>query len=424
MNDQGEIEIGFWRWKHTFTRDICSQVTELTLSAELPSYDTILELDRKVREQVLPPSLNLYRSSVQDDYTTPSAYIRGRILFQFRTTTMLFIHRSFFAQALLDFPTNPLRSPYAPSFLAAYRCASATIKTTVLNFQVFPDLFMRWWAIWSHLLSAAVIVGSIVTRAPSTTMAFAAWQELNLAVEMFSRGSETSSRARHGLAILNKLKLKAFQALEKYRGGAAPNIQDSLSSLLPEVGGDDELAMFGGQTRVLVTKILSQQNRKKVPSSVPPSAADPSQSTMSTPSTSEDGNSPSESIPDVHPMLVEFLKMLPPSSMPPTSGTGDASTTFQNQWDAFSLPPPLESMTPDPAPAIYPSHIPQTSNPVSSFQDPLPQSNLYPTSVKVDDDLADLFFSGESGMDERWTSFMRDSGIWDGSQNYDLMTDA
>jgi hypothetical protein len=66
---------------------VFSQVTELTLSADLPSYDTILELDRKVREQVLPPPLNLYRSSVQDDYTTPSAYVRGRILFQFRTTS-------------------------------------------------------------------------------------------------------------------------------------------------------------------------------------------------------------------------------------------------------------------------------------------------------------------------------------------------
>ncbi|KAG2754657.1 hypothetical protein P692DRAFT_20950168 [Suillus brevipes Sb2] len=425
MNDQGEVEIGFWQWKHTFTRDVFSQVTELTLSADLPSYDTILELDKKVREQVLPPPLNLYRSSVQDDYTTPSAYVRGRILFQFRTTTMLFIHRSFFAQALLDFPTNPLRSPYAPSFLAAYRCASATIKTTVLNFQVFPDLFMRWWPIWSHLLSAAVIVGSIVTRAPSTTMAPAAWQELNLAVEMFSRGSETSSRARHGLVILDKLKLKAYQALEKYRSGATSNIQGSLSSLLPEVGGDDELAMFGGQTRVLVTKILSQQNHKKALSSVPSSAADPSQSTMGTPSSPEDRNSPSESIPDVHPMLVEFLKTLPPSSMPhPTLGTGDASTTFQTQWDAFSLPPPPGFMTPGSAPPIYSSPVPQTSNPVSSFQNSLPQSNLYPTSVSVDDDLADLLLYGESGMDERWRSFMRDSGIWDGSQSYDLMTDA
>ncbi|KAG2369905.1 hypothetical protein BDR07DRAFT_1266057 [Suillus spraguei] len=416
MNDQGEVETGFWRWKHTFTRDVVSQVTELTLSAELPRYDTILELDRKVREQVLPPSLNLYRSSVQEDYTTPSAYIRGRLLFQFRTTTMLFIHRSFFAQALLDFPTNPLRSPYAPSFLAAYRCASATIKTTVLNFQVFPDLFMRWWAIWSHLLSAAVIVGSIVTRAPSTTMAPAAWHELNLAVEMFSRGSETSSRARHGLAILNKLKLKAYQALEKHRSGTTFNNQGNLSSLLPEVGGDDELTMFGGQTRVLVTKILSQ-NRKKVSSSVPLS-----HSTASTPSASDDGNSPSDSIPDVHPMLVEFLKMLPPSSMP--HPTGDASATFQNQWDAFSLPPPPEFMIPGPAPVIYPSAIPRTSTSVSSVQNPLPQSSLFdPTSVRVDDDLADLFLSGESGMDERWKSFMRDSGIWDGSQSYDLMTD-
>ncbi|KAG2047430.1 hypothetical protein BDR06DRAFT_963916 [Suillus hirtellus] len=423
MNDQGEVEVGFWRWKHIFTRDVFSQVTELTLSAELPSYSTILELDRKVREKVLPPPLNLYLSSVQDNYTTPSAYIRGRILFQFRTTTMLFIHRSFFAQALLDFPTNPLRSPYAPSFLAAYRCASATIKTTVLNFQMFPDLFMRWWTIWSHLLSAAVIVGSIVTRAPSTTMAPAAWQELNLAVEIFSRGSKTSSRARHGLAILNKLKLKAYQALEKYRSGATFNNQGSLSSLLPEVGGDDELTMFGGQTRVLVTKILSQQNRKKVPSSVPRSAADPPQSTTSTPSVSDDGSP--DSVPDVHPTLVEFLKTHPPSLMPhPTLGTGNAFTTFQNQWDAFSLPPPLEFTTPGSAPVIYPSPIPQTSESVSSFQSPLPQSNLFdPTSMRVDDDLADLLLSGESGMDERWRSFMRDSGIWDGSQSYDLMTD-
>lgn len=30
-------------------------------------------------------------------------------------------------------------------------------------------------------------------------MAPAAWEELNLAVDMFTRGSETSRRARHGL---------------------------------------------------------------------------------------------------------------------------------------------------------------------------------------------------------------------------------
>jgi hypothetical protein len=169
--------------------------------------------------------------------------------------------------------------------------------------------------------------------------------------------------------------------------------------------------------RVLVPKIPSQQNRKKVPSSVPPSAAEPSQSTMSTPSTSEDGNSPSDSIPDVHPALEEFLKMHPLSSMPhPTLGTGDASTTFKNKWDPFSPPLP-KFMTPGPAPAIYPSPIPQASNSVSSFQYPLPPSILYPTSVGVDDDLTDFLPSGGSSLDEKWRKFMRDSGIWDEPQS-------
>ncbi|KAG1892573.1 hypothetical protein F4604DRAFT_1875883 [Suillus subluteus] len=336
MNDQGEVEIGFWRWKYTFARDVISQIIELTLSAELPSYDTILELDRKVREQALPPPLNLYRSSVRDDYTTPSAYMRGRMLFQFRTTI-----------------------PTLQSFLAAYRCASAMIKTTVLNFQVFPDLFMRWWPIWSHLVVCSctqqVIVGSIVTRAPSTTMAPAAWQELNLAMEIFSRGSED-------------IKSRSSWFVERHLTTKAVYPPSSL-----EVGGDDELTMFGGQTRVLVTKILSRQNRKKVPSSS--SSISCGFITIAIHYKYPLGSLTTAilQIPSLRsiPCLWKFLKMLPPPSMPdPTLGTEDASTTFQ-----------------------------------------------------TDDALADLFLSGESGMDERWKSFMRDSGIWDGSQSYDLMTD-
>ncbi|KAG8218750.1 hypothetical protein J3R82DRAFT_4423 [Butyriboletus roseoflavus] len=155
LNDKGEVEMGFFRWKYSFTKDVFIPVLELTLTVTPPTYETILELDRKVREKVLPPSLNLYRSSSIDEYTTPTAYVRGRMLFQFRTSTMLYIHRSFFAQAMLDFPSNPLRSPFAPSFLAAYRCASAIIKTTAMNFQKYPELFARFWTMWNHLLSAA-----------------------------------------------------------------------------------------------------------------------------------------------------------------------------------------------------------------------------------------------------------------------------
>lgn len=63
---------------------------------------------------------------------------------------LLYIHRSFFAQAMLDHPANPLRSPYAPSFLAAYRCASGVIKSGLNHFDRFPDLCGRWWGVWTH----------------------------------------------------------------------------------------------------------------------------------------------------------------------------------------------------------------------------------------------------------------------------------
>ena len=69
---------------------------------------------------------------------------------------MIYIHRTFFAQVLLDHPQNPLSSPYAPSFLAANRCASVLIKSFIHYYERCPDLIGRFWGIWTHAFSAAV----------------------------------------------------------------------------------------------------------------------------------------------------------------------------------------------------------------------------------------------------------------------------
>lgn len=72
------------------------------------------------------------------------------------------------------------------------------------------------WSIWVHLFSAAVsrfifaiknisidiiqiIVGSIVTRAPSSDMATGAYHELGVAIELFAKGAVCSSRAREAM---------------------------------------------------------------------------------------------------------------------------------------------------------------------------------------------------------------------------------
>lgn len=75
-----------YRWKYEFTKEIFSTVTELTLTAEAPQYQTVLELDRKVREKTLPPHLNVFMSP-EDEHCTPSVYMRGCLLGQYRSVS-------------------------------------------------------------------------------------------------------------------------------------------------------------------------------------------------------------------------------------------------------------------------------------------------------------------------------------------------
>lgn len=68
----------------------------------------------------------------------------------------MFLHRSFFAQAMIDDPVNPLRSQYAPSFLATYRSASHILKSIREQYSILPLMMARFWPPWTYAFSAAV----------------------------------------------------------------------------------------------------------------------------------------------------------------------------------------------------------------------------------------------------------------------------
>ncbi|KAG6378829.1 fungal-specific transcription factor domain-containing protein [Boletus reticuloceps] len=454
INDKGEVEMGckafcVFHWKYSFAKDVFIPVVELTLTATPPTYATILELDRKVREKVLPPSLNLYRSSSIDEYTTPTSYVRGRMLFQFRTTSMisnlgldslysthalamLYIHRSFFVQAMLDYPSNPLRSPFAPSFLAAYRCASVIIKTSAMNFQKYPDLFSRFWyalesstvrcrsvrsfAISPELMSyGQIIVGTIATRAPSSTMAPAAQLELDLALNLFRSGAVVSPRAKSGLAVLMHLKAKARQAQGQLPVNRAGSLSTCPTTLLPETGVD-ELAVFGGQTQILVSRILSQQSRRKAQGSSPSISVSAASSPSTTP---EESHTPSDPVPEVHPSLVEYLSMLPPPTVPSPPAIGACSVSTQLNFDqkfAFQ-----SDMFTHGLPAMTSGLSSQqtfgsTSSPSAfdeQFMRDFADADLFGSSSSAEAiahrfDNIELFMTSESGIDERWLVLMQD----------------
>ncbi|KAL0949720.1 hypothetical protein HGRIS_009759 [Hohenbuehelia grisea] len=443
LDPDGQQRMGYYRWKYEFTKEIFTMISEITLAAEPPSYQTILDLDRKVREKTVPSHLNTFISG-SDDELTPSAFMRGCLLSQFRAITLLYIHRSFFAQAVLDHPINPLRSPYAPSFLAAYRCASGVIKICTTYFERLPGLCMRWWLVWTHLFSAAIIVGSIVTRAPSSTMAPNAFIELGIACDLFEKGAAHSLRARSGFAILQKLREKAFQVYSQFRSGNPMPLPDLATPRQVDYA-EDELAIFGGQTRILLSKILSRRGKQKhresssSNSSPSPSASSITAGVTPTPDTHA---SPTmgDSVPDVHPSLVEYLTYLPaspfapgapdaslpdiihatPSTRPIESNTMALDSPFtQNPYPTASQDVLWQPPTQTPGPGFF---APTALNAGGQTSVPYPVNGqtMFPAfDNQSGSNLADLgmMMSGESGIDEQWLSFMRDSGFLDGSLN-------
>ncbi|EAU81161.2 hypothetical protein CC1G_10448 [Coprinopsis cinerea okayama7 len=248
----GEKQSGFWALKHHYAKHIFYAVAEATLTAQAPSYETVLDLDRKVREMSYQSSAKPYASREVDGkeiYHSSSLSLRDFYVSQYRTAAvMIYLHRSFFAQAVLDHPSNPLLSTFAPSFLTAYRCASVIIKASVHHFDRCASMAKRVWFLLYHTFSAAVIAGTIVTRSPASTMARNAIKDLDIAVGLFEQAADQSHRARVALAVLKRLQDKAHRSYKTIEGGKeppSPDIQDE---------DDDQLAIFGGQLRVVTKK--------------------------------------------------------------------------------------------------------------------------------------------------------------------------
>lgn len=52
---------------------------------------------------------------------------------------------------------DPMQSPFAPSFIAAFRAASVLLKVMRDKLSVLSHLLLRMWPLWAHALTAAVI---------------------------------------------------------------------------------------------------------------------------------------------------------------------------------------------------------------------------------------------------------------------------
>ncbi|KAF8163949.1 fungal-specific transcription factor domain-containing protein [Mycena galopus ATCC 62051] len=202
---------GFFQTKWTFTREVTAPMAEVyTRTRPPPTYEEISDFDGRLRQFLECAPIPWCAES------SFFGYVRTQFIPRLAGTLMVYIHRASFVQALTDWPFNPLDSPHAASFLAAHRGASMVIKSDVQSFALHAERFYRWWPIWSSLISASFILGSIITKSPGSELTPIAFAELRVAVELVDHGAMHSSLAESSLPLLLRLQNKATEVYQAF----------------------------------------------------------------------------------------------------------------------------------------------------------------------------------------------------------------
>ncbi|EIW58718.1 uncharacterized protein TRAVEDRAFT_149071 [Trametes versicolor FP-101664 SS1] len=264
-NAHGELEMSFAAWKHRFSFKCLAVVHERAFGATVPRYTIINELDKKIRDWYIPPSLRVPGfggASMEGPHVQPQIELTMQryIAFAIKEMTLFYLHRGFFARALEESPTDPLGSKYAPSVLAAYNCACSFVGLIRSLYSQHPGLTERMWFLFTHVFSCSIVLGSIATKCPGMALAPSALSNLDSALSLFNEVS-SNARAAKVLPVLRKLKARALAAKVAASSGS-PNLngpQSPTESLFVKEE-DEELAALGGKTRLVSRKSPTLSN--------------------------------------------------------------------------------------------------------------------------------------------------------------------
>ncbi|KDQ61622.1 hypothetical protein JAAARDRAFT_204099 [Jaapia argillacea MUCL 33604] len=270
------VEQSFHAWKHKFVSDCMSIVHDQAFGAKAPTYATVLQLDRKLRAFLVPNVLQMAGFGTSQPEMRPDSYpqsvplmLQRHVVLAIREMNLLYMHRSFFARALSDHPKDPLGSPFGTSVIAAYRSAGSLVALMRNLHSQVSDVASRIWFLWAHMFSCAIILGSIVTRCPSMSLAPSALVQLDSACELFSLTAK-GFRAQRVLNIMLKLRQKAHACLEARKEGKLLPPLASQPSEPSSPDDDDELAILGGKTRVVARKDSNSPPSMRSPRSLNP----------------------------------------------------------------------------------------------------------------------------------------------------------
>ncbi|KAJ7132998.1 hypothetical protein C8R46DRAFT_1140298 [Mycena filopes] len=202
-------EILYHEWKNAFFIKCLSPILEAVASVTPPDYKNLLELDARVRDFHPPAQL------ADSNATARFIVMQRALVASGRDIAILQLHRRCFTEALSG-QFIDLRHAYAPSVLATYIGAASLIATLETLFDREAQLSARFLHFWFNAFSATVTLSLFVSRAPATSLAPYALQDLDRVCRLFRRVATLLPFSAKSLPIMEKLAEKARRACSQY----------------------------------------------------------------------------------------------------------------------------------------------------------------------------------------------------------------
>ncbi|KAI0032311.1 fungal-specific transcription factor domain-containing protein, partial [Vararia minispora EC-137] len=247
VNSQGQLEPGWHKWKWMYNANCLTPSLQRTFSVRPLSYSSLLELDKRIRSFPLPEHLRPGSENGQGWSSDPFKAMCQHGTTLLRESNLLYIHRSYFAQAIRE-SNDPLQHKYGQSVLAAYQSTRALVSSLRGAYAVHPALVGKIWWFWSAIYSSCVILGAVVVEAPGCKLAESALNDLDTTISFFELGS-ASCRSPRLLPMLRTFHTRAHEAYTDYRrqiqagNGPVTTPPKDRSNL----DSPDELEVLGGR---------------------------------------------------------------------------------------------------------------------------------------------------------------------------------
>ncbi|KAL5487656.1 hypothetical protein ACEPAI_5764 [Sanghuangporus weigelae] len=233
--DDGTKIPSVWGLRHRFTKEIVSDLVDRLTSARALRYSEILLLDQKVRDFRSDEIVKVEtKSRVRTDPSTRELLER-LMLILLKEPTLLLLHRNFFLRALVENPTDPMQSHFAPSFLATYRSATMILRGLRGLMDECGHFVVRIWPIWAHALSASVMLGSVAACGTRAAFAPEAYIEFNHSIDMLAK-VQMHPLIRNLLPTVLQLRDRAYDALVRH-GNVVPNTRSPVLIHPPKIEG-------------------------------------------------------------------------------------------------------------------------------------------------------------------------------------------